>query len=322
MNLQQSYQEMADSRQAQSAIGYINAAADYFGIPRDALTAIAYQESKFDPNAANPESTATGLFQHIDDTWSATVDRYGKTVGVTKASSRTDPYASSMMGAALAAENARALEKAGIPVTVETLYTAHFAGIGTAKKAYAADPNAKVSSVFSQKQIDANKSLLGVATVGQALANIEGKMAKGMQMATVAQGIASHIEDGTIGVPQAFAPTQVADLNYDPFSPPTLDPSQPPALANPIGIPSSVPSMPTVNPHEGMTSFKDAVSTFAGGTPTTGQIGVPTPSPEDRSGWHSVQNPTRAQELDPNVDIEGRSTSASPRATRRSPTRR
>lgn len=58
---------MADSDPDQSYIGYIDAAADRFGIPRDRLRAMAHVESRLKPGAVSPAG-ARGILQVMPET--------------------------------------------------------------------------------------------------------------------------------------------------------------------------------------------------------------------------------------------------------------
>jgi soluble lytic murein transglycosylase-like protein len=49
--------------------GFINQAAQQYGIPPELLFDLAFSESGFNPQAQNPESTASGLFQITQPTW-------------------------------------------------------------------------------------------------------------------------------------------------------------------------------------------------------------------------------------------------------------
>lgn len=48
--------------------GLIQAAADKYGVPANVVAAITHQESRYNPNAVNPESGATGINQYMPET--------------------------------------------------------------------------------------------------------------------------------------------------------------------------------------------------------------------------------------------------------------
>lgn len=93
-----------------------------YGLPSGYLLRVAQIESGLNPNAKNPNSTAAGLFQFVDQT----AADYGL-------SDKMDPYASTDAAARLARDNAAILTKAlGRPPTAAELYLAHQQGGGGA----------------------------------------------------------------------------------------------------------------------------------------------------------------------------------------------
>lgn len=95
---------------------------------------MAMAESSGNPNADNPNSSASGLYQFTDPTWNSMVNKYGRKYGITKAD-KNDPQAQNIMLQHLKADNARQLQAKGLPVNDETLYFAHFMGAPAATKA-------------------------------------------------------------------------------------------------------------------------------------------------------------------------------------------
>jgi hypothetical protein len=123
-------------------------------------------ESKGDPNAKNPNSSATGLGQFTKDTWLATVGKYRPDlmVGRTEAEVlglRTDPAISVEMTRNLTKENAAGLQASGFPVNESTLYLSHFLGLGGAKKMLNAPADALASEVAGGDATTRNQSILG-----------------------------------------------------------------------------------------------------------------------------------------------------------------
>ena len=132
-------------------------------------------ESGFNPNARARTSSATGLFQFVEQTWLATVKQHGAEHGLGWAANaiekgpngryriadpaarqaildlRKDPAAASSMAAEFASDNRDYLERhLGRPAEAVDLYLAHFLGAGGATKFLAAqdaDPNAAAASV-------------------------------------------------------------------------------------------------------------------------------------------------------------------------------
>lgn len=135
------------------------------------IDSIVGAESGGDPNARNPNSSASGAGQFIDSTWLDTLRgaRPDLAQGKTDAellALKTDPQLSREMTEAYAAQNQGILTKAGLPVTPGTTYLAHFAGPGGAVKVLQADPNAPVSDILGAAAVKANPFLQGMTVSG------------------------------------------------------------------------------------------------------------------------------------------------------------
>lgn len=123
----------------------IQAASKKHGVDANALRAVMELESKGNPNAKNPKSSASGLFQFIDST--------AKVYGLTD---KFNAHKSADAGARLMKDNMKGLEKSlGRAPTVGELYLAHQQGLAGAKKLIS-DPNAKASSVVGSKAVSLN----------------------------------------------------------------------------------------------------------------------------------------------------------------------
>ena len=131
------------------------------GIDPELALSIAKAESNLRPNAKNPKSSAHGLFQIIDDTWK----QYG---GDPK--KRNDVNENIRVGLEIIADNQRDLKTTfGRAPRPAEVYAAHFFGKEGAKKVIGADPDAPVSTVVSERVLNANPELLKGKTVFQAL---------------------------------------------------------------------------------------------------------------------------------------------------------
>lgn len=127
--------------------GAIARAAQATGMDFSFLLAQARLESGMNPNARAATSSATGLYQFTDATWTQTLAKHGGALGLDPAALddpgaraqlmalRTDPQASAMMAAAMAGDNQASLTSAlGRPPSSGELYLAHFLGSDGAVK--------------------------------------------------------------------------------------------------------------------------------------------------------------------------------------------
>lgn len=156
--------------------GAIRTAARATGVNFNYLLATAKVESDLDPNLTMRTSTATGLFQFIEQTWLATLRQAGPAFGygdyaaaISKSASgryevadpalrreimqlRKDPTANSLMGAAVTQLNAAELSKRiGRAPSEGELYIAHFFGPYAGAKAInlaASKPSANAAEIF------------------------------------------------------------------------------------------------------------------------------------------------------------------------------
>jgi hypothetical protein len=128
-----------------------------FGLPSGYLARTAQIESNFNPNAKNPNSSATGLFQFIN----STARQYGL-------DNPRDPVAATAAAARLAADNKAHLQRAlGREPTAGELYLAHQQGAGGAAKLLT-NPNASASSVVGDAAARLNR---GAGMTASAFAN-------------------------------------------------------------------------------------------------------------------------------------------------------
>lgn len=131
---------MADSIQ-----DIIDQAARKYGVDPVALKAVAFLESRFNPSAKNPKSSAGGLFQQVDSN--------AKAYGV---KNRMDPMQSALGAARFMADNKRTLRKVlGRDPNVGELYLAHQQGPGGASKMLR-NPNARAVDVVGSKAVKLN----------------------------------------------------------------------------------------------------------------------------------------------------------------------
>ncbi|MGE4350745.1 MAG: transglycosylase SLT domain-containing protein [Bdellovibrionales bacterium] len=173
----------------------IKDASDRTGVDFSYLMNKAAQESNFNPEVKASGSSATGLYQFIEQTWLKTVKENGETYGlgdladkitiksngvasVTNAADRQailelrkDPEISALMAAELAKDNKAALEKkVGGDIGATEMYLAHFLGSGGASNflnTMKSNPSAKAADVLPLAA-NANKSVFYDTSTGRA----------------------------------------------------------------------------------------------------------------------------------------------------------
>jgi hypothetical protein len=189
-------------------VGAIREASRATGASFDYLLKAAMRESSFNPNAKSSKSSATGLFQFIDQTWLATLKQSGASVGygryaaaITRTSSgryavpnatmrrqimnlRFDPTANATMAGVFTQRNAARLSSAlGRAPTDGELYIAHFLGRSGAVKLISSaenSPNTKAANLFPHAA-HANRSIFfdkagRARTSGEVYAVLSGKI--------------------------------------------------------------------------------------------------------------------------------------------------
>ncbi|WP_294356515.1 lytic transglycosylase domain-containing protein [uncultured Sphingomonas sp.] len=159
---------------SQRVTSAIQRAAARTGIDFDYLMGQAKLESGFNANARAGTSSASGLYQFIEQSWLAVMKQHGGEHGLSWAADsiqkvggryvvaggnrqavlglRNDPEVASLMAAEHASDNKAAIEGAtGRTATGTDLYMAHFLGLGGAKQflsAMANNPGRDAASLF------------------------------------------------------------------------------------------------------------------------------------------------------------------------------
>ena len=163
----------------------IGAAATRTGVDFSYLLAQAKTESGLDPNAKAASSSATGLYQFLDQSWLAIVKRHGSEHGMGWAADaiharsgggftvdadardavmalRKQAGPAALMAASFASDNAQGLGRTlGRAATSTDLYFAHFLGLqGATRFLQAADaqPEASAAAAFP-REARANRSI-------------------------------------------------------------------------------------------------------------------------------------------------------------------
>lgn len=185
-------------------------------------------ESGGDPNAKNPNSSASGLGQFIDSTWLSMLSQHRPdlTEGKSRAdllALKSDPTLSKAMVDAYAGDNTKVLAGAGLPATPATLYLAHFAGPQGAVSLLKAAPDARAVDILGSAAASANPFL------------------KGMTVADLQRWAAGKVGDQASVPSSAPVPAPMGMLNTAALSPT--------ASTSPMGSPlAAAPSIPSAQP--------------------------------------------------------------------------
>lgn len=144
----------------------------------ETLDCIIHIESRGNPNAKAPTSSATGMFQFLNATWQAVVrkhrpDVYESTAMPVLLAMRRDPKFCIEIGARFTEDNLKAI---GMDATGGDLYLAHFLGVGDARDFFRADPSTPVANLVKPEVIKANENILRNKTAGQVRAWAAKKM--------------------------------------------------------------------------------------------------------------------------------------------------
>jgi hypothetical protein len=181
----------------------IQRASSATGVDFSFLVGTAKRESGFNPAAKARTSSASGLFQFVDQTWLSTLKKHGAKYGYARYADlisqgsdgryrvqgdearkavlglKMDPHAASLMAGELASDHASYLRgRVGRSPTSGELYAAHFLGpSGSARliEAVNNNPGASAAAMFPDAA-QANKSIFyrdgRSATVGEVYANL------------------------------------------------------------------------------------------------------------------------------------------------------
>ena len=168
---------------------YIDEQAKLNGISPTALRAVIQAESGGKVDAQSKTSSAQGLMQLINRTF---------TKGGGDPEKRKDPFENIRVGAKVLGEDAAALRKQlNRDVSPEELYATHVLGRGTGSRLLQADPSMTMAQALkaadpknADKIISSNSKLFGDGkkTVGEVMQTFSTKMASAMPMGTAQAG--------------------------------------------------------------------------------------------------------------------------------------
>ncbi|MDE2303523.1 MAG: transglycosylase SLT domain-containing protein [Sphingomonadales bacterium] len=182
--------------------GAIARAAAATGVDFSYLVAQARLESGLNPGARAGASSAAGLYQCTNGTWSALLARHGAALGLTGARAggagadvmalRFDPDAAARMAAELAGDNRAALATAlGRAPSADELYLAHFLGPDGATRflaALASDPGQSAAALLP-KAAAANPGIFYDGKSARTLGGVMALVGSRMDAAMAASGI-------------------------------------------------------------------------------------------------------------------------------------
>jgi hypothetical protein len=185
----------------------ILSAAKTVGIDPGLMMAIANTESKFDSNAKNPRSSASGLYQFTDKTWADMVRLYGSTYGI-GIGDKNDPRANAIMAAQLIKNNQASLAASGIEATPENLYMSHFLGASGAKdflKSVLSNPTGDAAAKYPDAAKSNPELFFNKDGSHRTFTQVYDKLSHGDNMVTSAKVAAYNAAYN--GAPQATAST-------------------------------------------------------------------------------------------------------------------
>jgi len=183
----QTPEKTPESKQTNNSLKeIINAKANEYKIPAELMQKIASSESGGKANAANPLSSAKGLFQFTDATWVGMGGKPGE---------QFDPEKNAELGAKFIRQNAEGLKKAfGRDPTYGEIYAANHFGLKGAKDLLSMDPRTPMEEAVSGLVLKQNPQLRG-HTVGQVMAGLNKKTGDGI-VSLARGGAIQHYDDG------------------------------------------------------------------------------------------------------------------------------
>jgi hypothetical protein len=270
----------------QRVTGAIQEAANTTGAGFSYLLATAKIESGLNPEIKAKTSSATGLFQFIEQTWLQTMKESGAELGygryaaaIERTSSgrhvvsdpalrsqilnlRKDPTANAVMAGALTRQNANRLRaKIGRDPTEGELYIAHFLGAGGAARLIntaGRNPHAKAADLFP-RAAQANRSIFyDKQGAARSVTGVYGVLVTKLARAMPATGATTQVAQAAPVAPKAPAalavtvpPARMANAGPGMFAPTRVLAVAPAAEMPPLAesvAPLMAPPAPTVSP--------------------------------------------------------------------------
>lgn len=230
----------------------ITAAAKLVGLDPDVAMKTAAVESGFNPDAKAKTSSASGLFQFVDNTWSAVISKYGRQYGYDASTSPFDVKANAIMGAHYLKETMRDLgNKTRRTIGATEAYIGHFmGGSGGARFLNALDKTpdasaaavmpsaaksntaifydngrprtlAEVYSVLNDKVNNKLKSMGGSSSVSTAAPPVGAVLASASAVGAAPVAASAGLKLPGQGAPSALTPAKAVVAKYTATSAPT-----------------------------------------------------------------------------------------------------
>ncbi|PTR07863.1 MULTISPECIES: hypothetical protein [Novosphingobium] len=169
------------------------------------LAAVRRSESGGNPNARNPMpgQSASGLYGFTNDTWLGAYRAEFPNSGLSREAilaRKGDPALQERLMRRLTDDNAQRLRAMGVQADPANLYVMHHLGTGDGPRVLRAEPETPLSSLLSQRVIDANPYMRDM-TVGDFLAWSRKKM--GQEGGAIEGPVARAVDDGEAAVVEA-----------------------------------------------------------------------------------------------------------------------
>lgn len=170
------------------------------GMNPNIMLTMAAKESGMNPNAKAPTSSATGLYQFLNDTWRDVVKNYGSKYGLTPANAnRLNPEHSTLMAGEYLKQNLAPIKKVKGNINATDAYLTHFLGPGGARKFLSANPN-ESAAIMGDAVVKANSSIFTdggrVRTVGEVYQVIAKQLKKTAQQFGITGVIENKFQSG------------------------------------------------------------------------------------------------------------------------------
>lgn len=158
-------------------------ASKVVGMDPNTMLTFAKIESSMGASAKNSKSSAKGLFQIVDKTWTYLLNKYGAKYNIPPNADKNNPYYNSLLGVAYAKENMAQIKghkEAGIPDDIALYLAHHFGPTGGNNiiKNARQNPQVSMQSVVSADSYKSNYRELSGKSAQQYIEYLNAKFAK------------------------------------------------------------------------------------------------------------------------------------------------